>query len=140
MLNLSQKRAHLIKMVHILKAQIGLDDVEYKEILRERYGVDSSKDLELCDLESFAITLGYVPNNFDKAIKGKATQKQINTIMGIWEEIARDKSAMALRNFCFKIIKKRPLYIATLTLKEAQILITALMKMKKSAKNDLNVF
>lgn len=132
-------KAHLIKVIHTLKGQCGLGDEEvYRGVLQNAYGVRSSKDMELGDLIDFAKKLGYVPPKKDKekAIFKNATQKQLDTIVGLWEQVARDKSPLALRNFCDKIIKKRPLYLSSLGVKEAQKVILALLEMKKRASVD----
>ena len=132
-------KAHLIKVIHTLRGQCGLGDEEvYRGVLQNAYGVRSSKDMELGDLIDFAKKLGCVPPKKDKekAISKNATQKQLDTIVGLWEQVARDKSPLALRNFCDKIIKKRPLYLSSLGVKEAQKVILALLEMKKRASVD----
>ena len=128
-------KTHLIKVIHTLKGQCGLDDEEvYRGVLQNAYGVNSSRDMEIDDLIDFAKKLGYVPPKKykEKAIPRNATQKQLDTIVGLWEEVARDKSPLALRNFCDKIIKKRPLYLSSLEVKEAQKVILALLEMKRA--------
>lgn len=128
-------KTHLIKVIHTLKGQCGLDDEEvYRGVLQNAYGVNSSRDMEIDDLIDFAKKLGYVPPKKykEKAIPRNATQKQLDTIVGLWEEVARDKSPLALRNFCDKIIKKRPLYLSSLGVKEAQKVILALLEMKRA--------
>lgn len=127
-------KAHLIKVIHTLKGQCGLSDEEaYRGVLQNAYGVSSSKDMSIDDLMDFAKKLGWIPpkKEKEKAIPKNATQKQLDTIVGLWEEVARDKSPMALRNFCHKIIKQRPLYLSNLSIKDAQKLILALLDMKK---------
>ena len=127
-------KAHLIKVIHTLRGQCGLGDEEaYRGVLQTASGVRSSKDMKLGDLIDFAKKLGYIPPKKDKekAIFKNATQKQLDTIVGLWEQVARDKSPMALRNFCHRIIKQRPLYLSNLSIKEAQKVITALLEMKR---------
>lgn len=59
-----------------------------------------------------------------------ATKKQLETIVGIWEEIANVKTGMALREFIFRIVKIRPLHLKFLSRSDAADVVQALIQMK----------
>jgi hypothetical protein len=59
-----------------------------------------------------------------------ATKKQLETIAGIWEEIANVKTGMALREFIFRIVKIRPLHLKFLSRTDAADVVQALIQMK----------
>ena len=59
-----------------------------------------------------------------------ATKKQLETIAGIWEEIANAKTGMALREFIFRIVKIRPLHLKFLSRSDAADVVQALIQMK----------
>ena len=59
-----------------------------------------------------------------------ATKKQLETIAGIWEEIANVKTSMALREFIFRIVKIRPLHLKFLSRSDAADVVQALIQMK----------
>ncbi|GAB0058070.1 hypothetical protein SIID45300_02410 [Candidatus Magnetaquicoccaceae bacterium FCR-1] len=50
--------------IHIAKKELGLDDAQYRQMLRDRYGVESSKTLsaqDIADLLSHLQKLGWKP-------------------------------------------------------------------------------
>lgn len=59
-----------------------------------------------------------------------ATKKQLETMAGIWEEIANVKTGMALREFIFRIVKIRPLHLKFLSRSDAADVVQALIQMK----------
>ncbi|MFH4317263.1 phage protein GemA/Gp16 family protein, partial [Acinetobacter baumannii] len=46
------KKANLIKLIHVGKTKLGLDDELYRDILTSTTGKTSSKDLNLAQLET----------------------------------------------------------------------------------------
>ena len=67
-----------------------------------------------------------------------ATKRQLETITGIWEQIARNKSPMALREFIFRIVKIRPLHLKSLSREDARDVVQALIQMKEKHANSDN--
>ena len=63
-----------------------------------------------------------------------ATKKQLETMAGIWEEIANVKTGMALREFIFRIVKIRPLHLKFLSRTDAADVVQALIQMKDKYK------
>ncbi|EAI2796448.1 phage protein GemA/Gp16 family protein [Campylobacter jejuni] len=137
-------KKHLIKIIHTLKKEANLNnDEDYRWVLNQRYGKNSSKDLNLEELKDFAITLGYKEKFLknkkarylkkEKAQKGKATQKQLNMIQAIWSKNAKKPTRWALREFINNIIKKRPLHLWYLDKEEANKIILALKNLENNS-------
>lgn len=132
-------KKHLIKVCHTLKRDKFPDDDIRKDYLFVTYGKTSTSELSIDQLKEFAIFLGFgrAQNEKKPFIKDKsektvenATQKQIETIEGIWFRIARDASDFALRNYIHRITGVRPLYLRFLSRADAQKVITGLLKMQ----------
>lgn len=140
-------KKQLIKIIHTIRKDAHLsDDESYRWVLNERYGKSSSKDLSIEELRDFAMTLGYdegfLKNKNTKkaryfknenAKKGKATQKQLNMIQAIWSKNAKNPTQWALREFINNIIKKRPLYLSYLSVKEANKVILGLKNLENNS-------
>jgi len=131
-------RKALIRAIHTSRGYRERIDVGGKELWREylqnMYNVDSSKKLSIEELNNLLFILkgqtteikkgGYRP-----APEGKITEKQLKAIEAIWEARAREKTPLALREFVDKTIKRKPLYLTSLTKQEATKIITAIKKL-----------
>lgn len=104
----------------------------WESFLENGYGVSSSKDLTISELENL---LDYLIGKVSVLIKhpsripdkaGQATKAQIAKIETMWAIVARDKSEIALRNFIHRQIKSRPLHLYNLTRHEATVIIVSL--------------
>jgi len=81
-----------LALVHIAKARLGVPDDEYREILRDHCGVETSKDL---DAEGFGLLMalfrqwGFL-SDWEKANfgdrPGMATARQVAFIRHLWDE------------------------------------------------------
>ena len=128
------ERKRLIAGIHIKKEELGMAEIQYRDLLWARYKVESSKELNLKDLRDFANYLGFFPK---KAIQkpnkvGGATDAQIQTILKAYKVVAEDKSELGLRKFIKRIVGRLPLYLESLSLKEAQKVIIGLKKWQKN--------
>lgn len=132
-------KKHLIKVCHTLKNGKFPDDETRKDYLFVTYGKTSMSELTIDQLKELAIFLGFGRAAYEKKpfIKDKsektvelATQGQIDTIEGVWFRIAREKTDFALRNYIHRITGQRPLYLRFLSRKDAQKVITGLLKMQ----------
>ena len=132
-------KKHLIKVCHTLKNSKFPDDETRKDYLFVTYGKTSMSELTIDQLKELAIFLGYgrVAKEKKPFIKDKsekttinATQGQIDTIEGVWFRIAREKTDLSLRNYIHRITGQRPLYLRFLSRKDAQKIITGLLKMQ----------
>lgn len=144
-------------MIQTLKHNYFVDDECRKIYLQAQFGKDSLKELSIEELRAVLEIVGYKPHkgaNFKKSTrktktnktssssfmssedltptKGSlyATKKQLETIAGIWEEIANVKTSMALREFIFRIVKIRPLHLKFLSRSDAADVVQALIQMK----------
>lgn len=156
-MNTSELKKYYIKMIQTLKHNYFVDDECRKVYLRAQFGKDSLKELSIEELRAVLEVVGYKPHkgaNFKKSTrktktsktsssslmssedltpaKGSlyATKKQLETIAGIWEEIANVKTGMALREFIFRIVKIRPLHLKFLSRTDAADVVQALIQMK----------
>jgi len=156
-MNTSELKKHYIKMIQTLKHNYFVDDECRKIYLQAQFGKDSLKELSIEELRAVLEVVGYKPHkgaNFKKSTrktktsktssssfvagedltpaKGSlyATKKQLETITGIWEEIANVKTGMALREFIFRIVKIRPLHLKFLSRSDAADVVQALIQMK----------
>lgn len=156
-MNTSELKKYYIKIIQTLKHNYFVDDECRKVYLRAQFGKDSLKELSIEELRAVLEVVGYKPHkgaNFKKSTrktktsktssssfmpsedltpaKGSlyATKKQLETIVGIWEEIANVKTGMALREFIFRIVKIRPLHLKFLSRSDAADVVQALIQMK----------
>lgn len=156
-MNTSELKKHYIKMIQTLKHNYFVDDECRKIYLQAQFGKDSLTQLSVEELRNVLEVVGYKPHkgaNFKKSTrktktsktssssfvsnedltpaKGSlyATKKQLETIAGIWEEIANVKTSMALREFIFRIVKIRPLHLKFLSRSNAADVVQALIQMK----------
>ena len=156
-MNTSELKKYYIKMIQTLKHNYFVDDECRKVYLQAQFGKDSLKELSIEELRAVLEVVGYKPHkgaNFKKSTrktktsktssssfmssedltpaKGSlyATKKQLETIAGIWEEIANVKTGMALREFIFRIVKIRPLHLKFLSRSDAADVVQALIQMK----------
>ncbi|WP_459888006.1 phage protein GemA/Gp16 family protein [Campylobacter concisus] len=156
-MNTSELKKYYIKMIQTLKHNYFVDDECRKIYLQAQFGKDSLTQLSVEELRSVLEVVGYKPHkgaNFKKSTrktktsktssssfmssedltpaKGSlyATKKQLETIVGIWEEIANVKTGMALREFIFRIVKIRPLHLKFLSRSDAADVVQALIQMK----------
>ena len=128
------ERKRLIAGIHIKKQELGMAEIQYRDLLWARYKVESSKELILKDLRDFANYLGFFPKKAIKKDNEKdgATQAQIQTILKAYKVVAEDKSELGLRKFIKRIVGRLPLYLESLSLIEAQKVIIGLKKWKKN--------
>jgi phage gp16-like protein len=86
-----QTRNKLIAKIKIAQKQIGLSDDDYRAMLAERYGVESSTRLtgaQLGNLIQHMERLGFMPRPSIKAMARKlADDRQSRMIRGIWIEL-----------------------------------------------------
>ena len=97
-------RSVLLKKVHVLKRQQGLDDPAWRTMLWENFGVESSANLDLAQLSTLATQLagGAEQDKTARRASGapsRATQQQINYIRQLWSEFARSKNVESLETW-----------------------------------------
>ncbi|MEQ1088430.1 gp16 family protein [Acinetobacter seifertii] len=102
------KKANLIKLIHVGKTRLCLDDELYREILSSTTGKTSSKDLNLAQLEAVLDRmkqLGFVVDSKPKSeVKNLASDPQSKLIRHLWLQLhaagqVRNKDEKALAKF-----------------------------------------
>lgn len=102
------KKANLIKLIHVGKTKLGLDDELYRDILTSTTGKASSKDLNLAQLEAVLDRmkqLGFVVDSKPKSeVKNLASDPQSKLIRHLWLQLhaagqVRNKDEKALAKF-----------------------------------------
>jgi hypothetical protein len=108
-------------MIHSLKNSLGWDDELYREILDDRYGKGSSKELSHIEAKNFistfetrAVEMGvWKKKNKKTSVKSDnrdefATEKQIKLIQALWGQVSTtpeaEARAIALRRFLKRIV------------------------------------
>ncbi|QHH96724.1 gp16 family protein [Acinetobacter dispersus] len=101
-------KANLIKLIHVAKTKLGLDDEIYRDILKSTTGKDSSKLLTPAQLEAVLERLkqlGFAVESKDKTgVKNLAGDKQSKLIRHLWLQlhqagVVKNGSEQALAKF-----------------------------------------
>lgn len=77
----AETRKKLLAKVHILKAQCGMSDENYRFLLQEYFSVDSSKNLETTDLQKLIQTFQNIVKNQNQV------SRQDKLILKLWQEL-----------------------------------------------------
>ena len=102
------KKANLIKLIHVGKTKLGLDDELYRDILSSTTGKTSSKELNIAQLEAVLDRmkqLGFVVDSKPKSeVKNLASDPQSKLIRHLWLQLhaagqVRNKDEKALAKF-----------------------------------------
>lgn len=106
------ERLRLIRLVHVAKRELQMDDDTYRGILSAKFNKDSAADLSILELESLIKHLkscGFKVNR-KKGGRTLATDAQSSKIRALWlalhkAEIVRDSSEQALAAFVKRTAK-----------------------------------
>jgi phage gp16-like protein len=79
-------RAQLNRAVHAAKRSAGLDDDTYREKLREKFGVASSKELTDDQMRALLTEL-----NGGKTYRPKSKKPYVRMIFALWSEMCRQQ-------------------------------------------------
>lgn len=102
------KKLNLIKLIHVGKTKLGLDDELYRDILSSTTGKTSSKELNIAQLEAVLDRmkqLGFVVDSKPKSeVKNLASDPQSKLIRHLWLQLhaagqVRNKDEKALAKF-----------------------------------------
>lgn len=102
------RRKKLIRLIHVGKAELGMDDEAYRAFLGGACGRDSAAKMTVRQLEQALKAMrgnGFKrpPGRVRPEEKGGATLKQLEYIKGMWAACARNKSDAALAAFVKRI-------------------------------------
>ncbi|WP_277560665.1 gp16 family protein [Acinetobacter beijerinckii] len=108
------KKANLIKLIHVAKTKLALDDEVYRDILTSTTGKESSKLLTPAQLETVLDRLkqlGFAVESKDKAgVKNLASDAQSKLIRHLWLQLheaghVKNGSEKALAKFVENRVK-----------------------------------
>ena len=123
----------LIKQVHISSRYQNYykeNKDEYQDLLKDHFGVSSSKELSVSDLILLVDYLNFKSSELPSVPPPRdITKKQYEYMYGLWQSEARDKSDTALLNFVKRQTKRKINSLNKLSFEEAQKLIIALKAM-----------
>jgi phage gp16-like protein len=94
-----------IRIIHVAKTQLALDDAEYRSVLRQLTGKDSSKQFNQKDFQAVMHhfdTLGFQSSGAYDHLghrPGMATPKQLQYISGLWKKYAGKDQEAALNHW-----------------------------------------
>ena len=123
------KKGQLIRLIHVGRQKVGLDEEAYRALLTGTTGKTSSTELTITELEAVLKalkSLGFQVKKMPLKAEeiGRATAEQIDYIKGLWELSARVKTEAALNRF-IKRITGVP-YLRWLDVNTAQKVILAI--------------
>jgi len=131
-----QFKRQLIMKVHTSKLyqEVYRHDRElYEEMLKNHFGKQSSKELDIDQLVALVDFLNGKKEQLPRMIKKDAASfSQVRMIKELWDKVARDKSDDALRAFMHRITKNLYLHTDKIGKKDAQKVIVALKKMESA--------
>ena len=133
------KKGQLIRLIHVGRQKVGLDEEAYRALLAGITGKTSSTELTITELEAVLKAIKGLGFQVKKMpLKGeeigRATAEQLAYIKGLWERCARIKTEAALNSF-IKRITGVP-YLRWLDRKTAQKIILAVRDMAARAGYD----
>lgn len=148
-------RNRLIKLIHVAKRELSLDDENYRALLESVTGKTSSKDMDVTELNAVLAAMrrsgfgaGSPPAPLQKgggrkfyspASRHKEKKSQADKVRALWitlgqRGIVRDPSEAALNKFCKRVCGCDRLDWATS--RQANRLIEALKEMGERGSND----
>lgn len=143
----ADKRAEQFRQIHGLVRLLGLDDAAYRDMLADRYGVRSSKDL--LPQQRFALVRSLreqVHGNVQKfsELSGRARHKaspaQLRAIEAMWAQVSRAETSearsKALNAFCKRLTGVE--VIRWICKDDAKILIKAIHAMGAQSPEEFN--
>ncbi|MDR0455402.1 MAG: regulatory protein GemA [Treponema sp.] len=130
------KRKRLIQLIHVGKAELGMDDGAYRAFLDGACGRGSAAEMTVRQLERAVRAMrknGFVQlaSRVKPEEKGRAILEQLDYIKGMWQKCARNKSDKALAAFVKRIANVDALRFLDVGL--AQKVILALRDMMAKA-------
>lgn len=129
-------RNHLIKLIHIGKRELALDDDTYRALLTTNGGHPSCSQMNIKQLEMVLTVMER--QGFKRAVKrrlspksGKAKHAQIDKVRAIWitmyhQGIVRDRSEAALDTYIFRMTGVN--HVGWLDSKQASMVLEALKR------------
>lgn len=143
----ADKRAEQFRKIHGLVRLLGMNDDAYRDMLRDRYGVQSSKELtpqsRAALIRLLASQVSDKARNFNdlkERQKHKASPAQLRAIEAMWAGVSRartsDARKKALNAFCERLTGVSVL--AWISKADAKVLIRAIKAMGAATPEEFN--
>ncbi|MDR0583592.1 MAG: regulatory protein GemA [Treponema sp.] len=134
--NTENRRKKLIRLVHVGKGKLGMDDEAYRAFLSGVCGKQSCADMTERQLAAALRAMrrngfSQTPCRVKPEEKGMASLAQLEYIKGMWQKCARNKNDAALLAFVNRIAHVKALRF--LTVETARDVILALRDMMVKA-------
>lgn len=141
------KRAEQYRQIHGLVRLLGMNDEAYRDMLRDRYQVESSKQLSTQQRSSLIKSLreqvhGKVQkfNELSGRAKHKASPAQLRAIEAMWAQVSRAETSedrrKALNAFCKRLTGVE--VVTWICKDDAKVLIKAIHAMGAQSPEEFN--
>ena len=143
----ADKRAEQYRQIHGLVRLLGMNDEAYRDMLRDRYQVESSKQLSTQQRSSLIKSLreqvhGKVQklNELSGRAKHKASPAQLRAIEAMWAQVSRAETSedrrKALNAFCKRLTGVE--VVTWICKDDAKVLIKAIHAMGAQSPEEFN--
>lgn len=143
----ADKRAEQYRQIHGLVRLLGMNDEAYRDMLRDRYQVESSKQLSTQQRSSLIKSLreqvhGKVQkfNELSGRAKHKASPAQLRAIEAMWAQVSRAETSedrrKALNTFCKRLTGVE--VVTWICKDDAKVLIKAIHAMGAQSPEEFN--
>lgn len=143
----ADKRAEQYRQIHGLVRLLGMNDEAYRDMLRDRYQVESSKQLSTQQRSSLIKSLreqvhGKVQkfNELSGRAKHKASPAQLRAIEAMWAQVSRAETSedrrKALNAFCKRLTGVE--VVTWICKGDAKVLIKAIHAMGAQSPEEFN--
>lgn len=143
----ADKRAEQYRQIHGLVRLLGMNDEAYRDLLRDRYQVESSKQLSTQQRGSLIKSLreqvhGKVQkfNELSGRAKHKASPAQLRAIEAMWAQVSRAETSedrrKALNAFCKRLTGVE--VVTWICKDDAKVLIKAIHAMGAQSPEEFN--
>ncbi|MBS7271634.1 MAG: regulatory protein GemA [Fibrobacter sp.] len=143
----ADKRAEQYRQIHGLVRLLGMNDEAYRDMLRDRYQVESSKQLSTQQRSSLIRSLreqvhGKVQkfNELSGRAKHKASPAQLRAIEAMWAQVSRAETSedrrKALNAFCKRLTGVE--VVTWICKDDAKVLIKAIHAMGAQSPEEFN--
>lgn len=143
----ADKRAEQYRQIHGLVRLLGMNDDAYRDMLRDRYQVESSKQLSTQQRSSLIKSLreqvhGKVQkfNELSGRAKHKASPAQLRAIEAMWAQVSRAETSedrrKALNAFCKRLTGVE--VVTWICKDDAKVLIKAIHAMGAQSPEEFN--
>ncbi|WP_294111865.1 regulatory protein GemA [uncultured Fibrobacter sp.] len=143
----ADKRAEQYRQIHGLVRLLGMNDEAYRDMLRDRYQVESSKQLSTQQRSSLIKSLreqvhgkAQKFNELSGRAKHKASPAQLRAIEAMWAQVSRAETSedrrKALNSFCKRLTGVE--VVTWICKEDAKVLIKAIHAMGAQSPEEFN--